>query len=68
MSKPKEYFGQCGWHYGKQTDGIRIVELTHNGKEWQSAIAICSNCRGHLRGFFRYPTKKVCPGWLGLLG
>jgi hypothetical protein len=66
MRKHKAYFGQCDYHYGKPIYGLRIVQLTPNGKEWQQPIAICKGCRKHLKGSFRYPSGHVCPGFLGL--
>lgn len=53
--KHKEYFGQCGYHWGTHVPGLRAVQLTPDGgKEWQHAIAMCDKCRGHMTGFFRY--------------
>lgn len=65
MRRPKEYSGQCGYHWGKPIDGLMIVQLTHNGKEWQQPIAVCAKCRKHLIGYFRH--SSACPGFLGLL-
>lgn len=64
--KHKEYFGQCGYHYGQATKGLRIVQLTHNNREWQSPLAACANCLRYLKGHFRY-APKVCSGFLGLV-
>ena len=63
----KEYSGQCGYHWGKEVGGLRIVQLTADYKEWEAPIAICADCRKHLLGFFKY-APKACPGFLGLEG
>jgi hypothetical protein len=50
----KEYVGQCQYHYGETVWDLRLVQLTHNGKEWQYPIAVCGSCRQYLLGYFRY--------------
>jgi hypothetical protein len=59
--KFKEYFGQCSYHWGQSMFGLRAVQLTHDGKEWQHAIAVCSSCRNHLKGHFRYAKNIFVP-------
>jgi hypothetical protein len=50
----KELVGECQYHYGEIAWDLRLVQLTHNNKEWQYPIAICGSCRKYLRGRFRY--------------
>jgi hypothetical protein len=56
--KHKEYRGQCSYHWGEWVNGLRVVRLTADYKEWQEAQLICAGCRKHLLGFFKY-AKEV---------
>lgn len=48
--------GQCGYHYGPDAEGLRVVRLTHRpgSGEWQERKSVCPRCREYLRGFFKY--------------
>lgn len=59
--KHKQYYGQCDYHWGSHVSGLRAVQLTPDGKEWQHAIAVCANCRKQLRGHFRYAKNVHVP-------
>lgn len=59
MKDTPEYTGQCQYHYGTVISGLSAVRLTPDGgKEWQEVHLICSPCRKHLQGMFRYAKVK----------
>ena len=52
---------QCGYHWGPPV-ACRLVQLRsyYLGKiDWTAwTIWCCANCRGHLRGHFRYARRQ----------
>ncbi len=46
--------GRCDYHWGIGGTEQRLVQLTRDRKKWQHPIAVCDDCRRHLRGWFRY--------------
>jgi len=48
---------QCGYHWGPEVDGCRVVQLRgyYGGRiDWDSPMWVCPSCREYLRGLFRY--------------
>jgi hypothetical protein len=56
-ARVRKVLTQCGYHYGPDSEGCRLVQLrsVYLGRVmWDEPTWVCPDCREHLRGLFRY--------------